>query len=232
MERFPGQQNWGNLNGYIPKLTEEPTYTPRGAFEQLVVVSSGGSTSTYIYDVGAKAWVRIEVMGASANTTAEVFFPAEAMNPTTTAGCAALAKVEAGTNDVDYWVLDFDAATDENAFFTVKMPDDWDAGTITFKFIWTNASGLSTETVSWNIKGRCYADSDAIDQTYGTAIAVTDTWLAQGDIHISAESAAVTPAGTLAAGQWAQFKIYRDVSEDTLTGDARLIGVRMRYEKV
>lgn len=161
--------------------------------------------------------------------TQEVFIPAEAMNPTTTAGCADLTKVEAGTNDVDYWVLDFDASTDESCFFTLRMPDNWDASTVTFQFIWTNASGGSSETVVWGIKGRCYADSDAIDQAYGTEITTTDTWLAQGDIHLSSESSAVTPAGTLAAGQWAQFKITRKTGSDDLTGDARLIGIRLKY---
>ena len=159
----------------------------------------------------------------------EVFIPSEAMNPTTTAGCAALAKVEAGTNDVDYWVLDFDTTTAESCFFTLRMPDNWDGGTVTFQFIWTNAGGGSTETVDWSVKGRAYADSDAIDQAYGTEITTTDTWLAQNDIHLSAESAAVTLAGTPAAGQWAQFKITRKVSTDNLTGDARLIGIRLKY---
>lgn len=159
----------------------------------------------------------------------EIFIPAECMNPTTTSGCSTLTKIEAGTNDVDYWVLDFDSTTAESCFFTLRMPDNWDASTITFRFIWTNASGLTTETVAWGIKGRAYPDSDAIDQAYGTEVVTTDTWLAQGDIHQSVESTAVTLAGTLAAGQWVQFKITRKTSTDNLTGDARLIGVRLKY---
>ena len=161
--------------------------------------------------------------------TGEIFLPSEAMNPTTTAGCATLAKVEAGTNDVDYWVLDFDATTAESAFFTIRMPDNWNAGTVTFKFIWTNASGLTTETVDWGIKGFSYRDDDAIDQAYGTEIVTTDTWLAQGDIHITDESLEVTPAGTLKAGNWCQFKITRKVATDNMTGDARLVGIRLKY---
>lgn len=159
----------------------------------------------------------------------EVFIPSEAMNPTTTAGCADLAKVEAGTNDVDYWVLDFDASSGESCFFTLRMPDDWNGGTVTFRFVWTNAGGASTETVAWGIKGRAYADSDAIDQAYGTEITTSDTWLAQNDIHLSAESTAVTLAGSPVAGQWCQFKITRKVASDTMTGDARLLGIRLKY---
>jgi len=45
--------------------------------------------------------------------------------PTTTAGCADSATVEAGTNDIDYKVLDFDKDTDEHAFINFQMPDSW-----------------------------------------------------------------------------------------------------------
>ena len=159
----------------------------------------------------------------------EIFIPAEAMNPTTSSGCSSLTKVEAGTNDVDYWVLDFDTTTGESCFFTIKMPDNWNGGAVSFVFVWTNASGLTTETVAFGIKGRAYADSDAIDQAYGTEVVVTDTWLAQNDIHITDESALVTPSGNLQGGQWCQFKITRKVASDDLTGDARLIGVRLKY---
>jgi len=151
------------------------------------------------------------------------------LKPTTTAGCAASTKVEAGTNDIDYDVLDFDSATDENAYANVHMPDSWDGGTVQFRYVWTNAAGLTTETVVFELSGRSYSDSDAIDQVVGTAIEVSDTWLAQGDVHISAWSANVTLTGA-GAGDWVHFEVMRDVSEDNLTGDARLMGVQIRYK--
>lgn len=166
---------------------------------------------------------------STAVTSYEVFIPAEAMNPTTNSGCSDPTKIEAATNHVDYWVLNFDSATAESAFFTLRMPDNWNASTVTFQFIWTNAAGGAAETVDWGIKGRAYADSDAIDQAYGAEVVTTDTWLAQNDIHLSPESSAVTLGGTPAASQWAQFKITRKTSTDNLTGDARLIGLRLKY---
>ena len=159
----------------------------------------------------------------------EVYIPSEAMNPTTTSGCSFLTKVEAGTNDVDYWVLDFDSTTAESCFFTLRMPDDWNTQGVTFRFVWTNAVGLTTETVAWGIKARAYADSDAIDQAYGTEVITTDTWLAQGDIHLTDESTLVTLGGTPKGGQWCQFKITRKTASDNMTGDARLLGVRLKY---
>jgi len=152
-----------------------------------------------------------------------------ALAPTTTTGCADVETVEAGTNDVDYKVLDFDAATEENAYVGFVMPDSYDGGTITARFIWTAASGSGD--VIWGIKGRCFANDDAIDQAYGTAVTVTDTLITAGDIHISAATAVVTLAGSPAGGQYIQLKVYRDADAggDTLAADARLLAVKIEY---
>jgi hypothetical protein len=153
------------------------------------------------------------------------------MWPSTTAGCAANAKVEFGTNDVDLYTLDFDADADEFAQVSVWMPTDWDGSTITAQFAWTAAS--STGDVVWGLQGRAYANDDAVDQAWGTAQTVTDTLLATGDIHYTAESSAITLAGTPASGQLVQFRVYRDADAggDTLAADAQLLGVKIYYQK-
>lgn len=159
-----------------------------------------------------------------------ITLPAESWAPATTSPCSDATKVEAGTNDIDYWVLDFDTSSDEVAFKNFQMPDNWDAGVIQFRYIWTNAAGLTTETVNFALSGRSFANDDAIDQAVGTAVGVSDTWIAQGDVHISSWSSDVTLAGTPAAGEYVHLEIMRDVSEDNLTGDARLMAVQLRYK--
>ena len=109
------------------------------------------------------------------------------------------------------------------------MPDNYDGSTITAKFVWTNASGLTTETVRWGIKARAYADSDAIDQAFGAEVTVDDTWLAQNDVHISATSGAITIGGVPAGGQWMVVNVARKTAGDNLTGDARLLAVHLEY---
>ena len=160
--------------------------------------------------------------------------PAGSWTPTTTSGCADIATVEAGTNDIDYKVLDFDASSDENAFTNFSMPTNWDGGVIQFKYVWTNAGGGSAEVLVLELSGRAYADNDAIDQAVGTPVELADTWVAQGDIHISAFSGDVTLAGTPAGGQWVHLELMRDVAgggtSDTLTGDCRLISVQIKYK--
>jgi|SRR3990172_2234407 len=209
-----------------------PTFTASGGDTDIdisLTAKGAGKTNIVNNDLNfVETDANIQVNDADPWRTISIF---GGMAPTTTAGCAAKATVEAGTNDIDYQVLAFDSATDENAFVNFQMPDSWDAGVIQFRYVWTNASGLTTETVTFELSGRSFADSDAIDQAVGTPVEVADTWLAQGDIHLSAWSGDVTLAGTLAAGQWVHFEIMRDVSEDTLTGDARLMDVEIRYKQ-
>ncbi len=111
------------------------------------------------------------------------------------------------------------------------MPDSWDAGVIQFRYTWTNAGGGAAETVTFELSGISYADNDAIDAAVGTPVELADTWIAQGDVHHSGWSGDVTLAGTPAAGEWVHLEVMRDVSEDDLTGDARLMSLQIRYKQ-
>ncbi len=158
----------------------------------------------------------------------EIYLPAHKGIPTLTAGCAALAQSETTTNDVNYQSLDFDQTTQEHAQFHFMMPDDWDAGTITFKPVWTAASG--TGTVIFGLQGISFANDDALDTAFGTAQTSTDTLLAAGDVHVGAVSAAITIAGTPSAGELVILRVYRDIA-DTLNADAKLIGLKIYYTR-
>jgi len=165
----------------------------------------------------------------SANPYRTISLPAASLAPTTTAGCAELAKTEAGTNDVDYRTLDFDTTTQEYSFVHFQMPDSWDGGTIKAKFTWTAASGSGG--VAWGCKGRAYANDDAIDQAYGTEQLITDTLITAADIHETDYTPDITLAGSPLGGQWVQLKVYRipGNGSDTLGVDAKLIGVTIKY---
>lgn len=165
----------------------------------------------------------------SADPKRAFYIPASAMFPRTTTGCAALAQAESSTNKVNYKVLDFDQSTEEYAQFGIPSPKYWDAGTITATFYWTAASGSGD--VIWGIQGMSFANDDALDQAFGTAQTVTDTLIATGDVHVTSATSAVTIGGTPTAGDWVHFQIYRDADAggDTLSGDARLIGVRIEF---
>ena len=160
-----------------------------------------------------------------------MWVPAAAMYPTASAGCAAIAAVETTAGRPDMYVLDFDASSDENAQFSIAMPSYWNEGTITYQVYWTTAA-TDTDGVAWSLSGVACSDNDTIDVAFGTAVVVTDDALgAAEDLCVTAESGAVTIAGSPAAGDLAYFNIERDVSDgnDDMAEDARLIGIKIFY---
>jgi hypothetical protein len=155
-----------------------------------------------------------------------LYVPAHGMFTATTSG-AQLSNVETTTYKVNYKSYDFDTGTDEYVHFGIASPLNWNAGTITAKFFWTAASGSGT--VCWAIEGMSFANDDALDQAYGTVQTTTDTLITAGDVHITSATSALTVGGSPTAGDWLQFRIYRDVSADNLGVDARLLGVRIEF---
>uniref|UniRef100_A0A6M3IXU6 Tail protein n=1 Tax=viral metagenome TaxID=1070528 RepID=A0A6M3IXU6_9ZZZZ len=168
---------------------------------------------------------------ASRYNTGNICLPASAWWPCTTSGCSALTQTEYATNKQNIQSLDFDTGSDEFAATTLFMPADWNGGTITGVPYWTAAGGSSAQTVCWALQGRAYANDDAVDQARGTAQASTDTWLANGDTHIGPATSAITLAGSPAALQMVHLRCYRDVSEDDMSGDAKLLGWMITYTR-
>ena len=160
-----------------------------------------------------------------------MWVPAVAMYPTNTGGCAAIALTETTAGRPDMYTLDFDASSDENAQFSVAFPSYWNEGTITYKVYWTTAA-TDTDGVAWSVAGVAVSDNDTIDVAFGTAVVVTDDALgAAEDLMVTAESGAVTIAGSPAAGDLCYFNIERDVSDanDDMAEDAKLIGIKLFY---
>ncbi len=160
-----------------------------------------------------------------------IWIPANAMTPTESNGCADITKVETTAGRPDLNVLDFDASSDEHAQFSVAFPKQWNLGTITFQCFWTSTA-TDTDGVSWGLQGVGMGDNETQDAAYGTAIVVDDACQsAAEELYVTAESSAVTIAGTPADDDLTYFRIFRDVSDanDTAAEDARLIGCKIFY---
>ena len=159
-----------------------------------------------------------------------IWVPANAMTPTESNGCAAIAAVETTSGRPDMYVLDFDKDSDEFAQFAIAFPKSWNLGTVTFQCYW---SGLAATTgVAISLQGVAMNDNETIDVAYGTAVVVTDD--AQGaveELYVTAESGAVTIAGTPADNDLCYFRIGRDVSDgnDDMAGDMRLHGIKIFF---
>ena len=176
----------------------------------------------------SKISVPISQVTSGSAVTEEIWIPAGSFTSATTNG-AEITSRETASNAVNYHYAAFDTTTSEIAWFTWTPPANWNAGTIRFKLYWTNTAGLTTETIDFDLAAVAFADDDPLDTAVGTAANVTDTWIAQNDLHITAYSSAITIAGSPAAGEEVHFKLSRDVASDNLTGDCDVIGVLLEY---
>ena len=160
-----------------------------------------------------------------------IWVPAEAISPRSNAGCAQLATTAAATvGRPDIRSLAFDKSSDEHAQFTIAMPKMWNEGTITAQFYWTSATSNLGQTCAWGFQGVSLSDDDLINTAFGTAVVTSDTQSGTAkDVHFSAESSAITIAGSPAAGDLTCFQVFRDTSADNLNEDALLLGIKIFY---
>jgi hypothetical protein len=158
-----------------------------------------------------------------------IWIPAAAMYPETTNGCAALAQVELA-NGPELKCLDFDPSSDENAQFSIAFPKSWNEGTVTFSAYFT-VSGTNTGDVSWALSGVSLSDNGDLNTAFGTAVAPAAKAHSgtSGDLNVTAESGAITIAGSPAVGDLCFFRIMRDVSADDQSADARLLGIKLHF---
>jgi hypothetical protein len=159
-----------------------------------------------------------------------IWVPAGAMYPSTTNGCSALAQVETTALRPDLKVLDFAAAADDFAQFSVAFPKSWNEGTITYQPFWT-VTGTNTGTVVWQLGGIAVTSDATINTAFGTLIATTALAHSgtSNDLMVSAESDAVTIAGSPSTDDVCFFQINNDTSASGQTGVVRLLGIKIFF---
>tara|TARA_R100000654_G_scaffold70611_1_gene100999 strand:- start:562 stop:1962 length:1401 start_codon:yes stop_codon:yes gene_type:complete len=192
--------------------------------------ASGGDTNVGINLVPKGTGV-VQANGSAIKVAGKetIWVPAVAMYPNSTNGCADLAQVEL-SNGPEIKTLDFDKDSDEFAQFAVAFPKSWNEGTITFQAYFT-ADSTDTGTVSWGLSGVAIADNDSVNTAFGTQVAPTAKAHSgtANDLDVTAESGAVTIAGSPSTDEEVFFQISRDVSEDSLTADAKLLGIKLFF---
>jgi hypothetical protein len=161
------------------------------------------------------------------------YIDAGAMLASTTNGATAATK-EYTTNDLDFDYFAFATGADSHVQWKMPMPDDWDRSTIKAKFYWSTATSTSAaDSITWAIQAVALGDSDTIDAAWGTAVTREDAVLAAdgADMQVSAASTAITVGGSPAGiGEMVAFRVFRDVSADTVPEDIWLFGVQIQYQ--
>jgi hypothetical protein len=220
------------------------TITTGGAADLVLSTNSGTDSGTITITDAANGDITLAPNGTGVvkgvdggdNTAAikiagkeTIWVPAVAMYPNSTNGCADLEQVEL-SNGPEIKTLDFDKDSDEFAQFAVAFPKSWNEGTITFQAYFT-ADSTNTGTVSWGLSGVAIADNDSINTAFGTQVAPTAKAHSgtANDLDVTAESGAVTIAGSPSTDEEVFFQISRDVSEDSLTADAKLLGIKIFF---
>lgn len=178
---------------------------------------------------GTGSWVDSDALPSISAPTRTIWLSAGAGMPNTTDGCEAWAQTELETNDIQIGYLEYPTAVGRSAQWLFAMPDNYDGGTITAKFYWTFSSGSGD--VMWGIYGRAFDDDEALDQSLGSGVTVTDTGLSANDLHKTAATSALTLGGTPSGGDLVIIQIARLGQEesDTHGGSALLLGVKLEY---
>ena len=217
-----------NHSGEVTSTADGATVIADNIVDEANLKVSNAPTNGYALtaqsgDAGGMTW-------ASLVGKQTMWIPAGAMYPSTTNPCAGLEQVQTTALRPDLKVLDFATGADEFAQFSIAFPKSWNEGTLTFQPFWT-VTGTNTGTVAWQLGGIAVSSDDTINTAFGTLVATTALAHSgtSNDLMMSAESGAVTIAGSPAANDVCFFQVNRDVSADTQTGDARLLGIKLFF---
>lgn len=219
----------------LPLLTGNDTFTFNDFAATLTnkTIDSAANTLTLDMSEGTLTGTEAEFQTALSDGTFRtvgkdtIWIPATAMTAQITNG-AASGSSETTTNDVMIETFDFDQTTDEFTQFSVAFPKSWNEGTVTAQFFWS--AGV-TGNVIWGCQAMAIANDDLLDTAFGTAQTVTDGVTATTDLMISAETTAITIAGSPGVDELVYFRFFRDANAggDTAAGDALLIGVKIIF---
>jgi hypothetical protein len=174
-------------------------------------------TESDITDLDKYTQAEVDTISGSLNNKIDIYktiyIDAAAMVPCTTFG-ALQGTNEYSTNDIDMDYFAFDSgSTEERVQFKLKLPENWNLGTIKVKFDWSSATGSTAgDTVEWAIKAGALSNSDAIDAALGTPQVISDALLADNgtDLQTTSATPALTVGGTPTKNDLLIFEVYRN----------------------
>jgi len=184
----------------------------------------GGITKPFWRDsAGTESDLTISPIGKHDIGFSATSFIERATNPPATSG---LQTRELPTNDINISYWEFTNAGGVQAIQGQQfLPRNFDNATITAFAYWTAPSG--TGNVAWKIKLLFRSNDDPLDAALGAETEIVDTLIAANDLMVSS-SGALTVTGS-ADNDMVIVQVERDPADaqDTFTGDAQLLGVKL-----
>jgi len=156
-----------------------------------------------------------------------VWIPARAFTPSVIQGAVMVDKDFASASKASLSVLTFPKPQQTYASTVVAWPKSWDRGTVSFQVYWFSPS--ATGGVAWSIG---FLDLDS-GQTLNQTITLSGLSISTASSANFLYAATPMSLGINASGEGSVsvFHLSRSVGNgsDTLSGDAMLIGVMMKY---
>ena len=157
--------------------------------------------------------------------------------PSSTAGTATSygqTRVLSNGVSVSSVVLPEHATIDSRCTFTWTPPENWDAGTILAKIYWTMEDTTTTsvgDTGAFEVSAVAISNDDTLNASFGTAVPLTDVFIATDDLHVATISGAITVGGSPANADLVQIQINRNAGSDTLEAgsNVELLGIILEY---
>lgn len=213
----------GDGGGSGGLLASTQTWSGQNTYEADVTISSNVTITGGTLKVGSTP--------VPAILTIIVPISAASFTGTNTSGIPPIETGETATNAINYDYAITDEVVASSFTFSYSPPDGWDAGTMTYQVVWTSTG--TSGGVAFTLQALATGNDDTLDAAYGTAITVTDTFIASLDTHITAESSALTIGGSPVAGDYVTWKGSRDVAHasDTLDKPALILELRLKYTR-
>jgi len=190
-----------------------------GTVGQVLKSNGAGAAPSFQAGGGGGGW---------SGTFREIWIPAAAFTPASTAAPAA-GTISIANNEIDFWA--FDDTTIEIVFTQLSLPDAWDLGNIKARVYW--AADSTTNDVLWEVVGTAFSDATTLT-TLATGASILDA--AQGttdQLSISGATAGFQPigAGAAALNDMLTLRVSRTANDvtDDMTGDSRFYGVKIQY---
>ena len=139
--------------------------------------------------------------------------------------------VNAPTENIEgvFFTIDFDAASDDEVWYTLIVPSRWDTSTdVEFAVDWFYDGILDNGTVCWALEYKGIKDAEAVAGA-GTTITQTSAGVHRTGYMVRTTFTTKILAANLEAGDTLGFRLYRDVSADTLAADARLLNTHFHF---
>lgn len=187
-----------------------------------------GDTCIETIDPDAASTLAVWTYGAAYRPKKSIWFGAGSLSTDGTQ-CAAPAEVTINSGPKIWTIIcaENDAST---IYGSVRMPDSWDAGTVTFTHVYIQTAA-DTGSMFGELSAQCRGNGEAPSSTWGTVVELDDAAVTGSNQNDMITSTAVTPAGTCAAGDMLYWQWQYDATANPTTAAATLnhVGFNIEY---